>query len=105
MTIETSTSTRTPSSRRLKMKTQIAALPTAVPGGTGVVDPPGAGVRAALLLREPDGAEAMAKRVEVQSSLAGDEPRDFGAVRVDHVVEEGNDVPALVVFELLHLVL
>src|SRR6202158_5652246 len=104
MTIETSTSTKAPSSRRRRINPQMARLPTASPGGACVVVPPGAAV-GALLLAEPDGAVAMAERGEVQSAFAGHESGDLRAVGVDQVVEERNDVPALVVLELLHLVL
>src|SRR5262249_23034356 len=104
MMMETRIKTRAPSSSRLKTKAQIALRPTAGRGGACAAAPPGV-VSSAVPLREPDGAEAMAERVQVQSSFAGHESIHFLAVGVDQVVEERNDVPALVVLELLHLML
>src|SRR6476646_5410458 len=95
-TIETMKSTSRPSRMRLMTKPQM---------------PPNCGIRARLgraatggpagtsrsPLGEPDGAVAMAERVEVQRPLAWHEPGHLRAVGVDQVVEERDDVAALVV--------
>src|SRR6185312_10552702 len=48
---------------------------------------------------EPDCSVPMAERVEVLRRLARNEPGHLGAVAVDQVVEERDDVPAVVVFD------
>src|SRR5437016_3093029 len=95
-TIETSTRTRSPSRIRRTMKTAMPARRTAAgeAWGRGPATP----------LTEPDGAEAISECVEVQGPLARLEPLNLGAVGIYQVVEEGNDVAALLVLELLHLV-
>src|SRR6476619_1434392 len=100
--IETMNSTSTLSRMRRRMKPQIppncgisARLGRAAEGGpAGTSSSP---------LGEGDGAVAMAERVEVQRPLARHEPDHLRAVGVDEVVEERDDVAALVVLELLHL--
>src|SRR6476646_3150805 len=101
-TIETMKSTSRPSRMRLMTKPQMppncgirARLGRAAEGGpAGTSSSP---------LGEGDGAVAMAERVEVQRPLAWHEPGHLRAVGVDEVVEERDDVAALVVLELLHL--
>src|SRR5229473_2214109 len=104
MTTETRNMTRAPSSNLRAMKPQIALRPTADSGGACEVAPPEISA-GCFALAEPDGAEAMAERIEVQGALAWLEPAHLRAVGVDQVVEERNDVTALVVLELLHLAL
>src|SRR2546421_9799581 len=95
-TIDTSTSTRSPSRIRRTMKTAIPPRRTAAgeAWGRGPASP----------LTEPDGAEAMTECVQIQCPLARLESLNLGAVGVDQVVEEGDDVAALLVLDLLHLV-
>src|SRR6266446_6857283 len=104
MTIETRNSTSPPRSRRRPMNPQIGFRTRATPGEAVAAGPPGISV-VMPPLAEPDGPVAMAKRGEVECSLARLEPRHLGAVSVDQVVEERNDVAALVVLQFLHLVL
>src|SRR5580765_7661338 len=94
--------TSRPSRTRRKTKPQIPPNCgiSARPGRAAVGGP--AGTRSSPL-GEPDGAVAMAERVEVERSLAWHEPGHLRAVGVEQVVEERDDVAALVVLELLHL--
>src|SRR6185437_6341796 len=87
-TTETSASTRNPSRMRRTMN------PASPPWRFG----------GAVVLAEPDGSVPMAERVEVLRRLARNEPGHLGAVAVDQVVEERDDVPTVVVFDGLHLV-
>src|SRR6185369_14044289 len=85
-TTETSASTSSP--RRIR-RTMNPASPLWRVGGA---------------LAEPDGSVPMPERVEVLRRLPRNEPGHLGAVAVDQVVEERDDVPAVVVFDGLHLV-
>src|ERR1700716_506921 len=106
-TIETSTSTRSPWRTRRTMNIQ---MPPVLPGPPGVpcrssIAGPARGSTCSVALGEPDVPEAMSEGVEVQRRLAPlVESSDFRAVGVDEVVEHRDDVAALLVLELLHLV-
>ena len=63
----------------------------------------GSSVGGVVQLCEPDVLEAAAEVVEVQHVGLGYEALDLGRVGVEQVVEDGDDVPALVVLLLLHL--
>src|SRR5690349_3030464 len=56
-------------------------------------------------LAEPDRPVAVAEAIQVERALARLEPLDPGRVAVDEAAEEGDDVAAGVVLDLLHLVL
>src|SRR2546430_337936 len=101
-TIETRNSTRIPSRTR---RTMNPAIPPRRPRRTGTaVRGPASTNAASVALGEPDGSVSMSERVEVQRPPVHLEPFDLRAVGVDQVVEERDDVPALVVLQLLHLV-
>src|SRR5437588_10565798 len=85
-TTETSARTTNPSASR--RRTNPPRPPSRLPRASG----------------EPDCSVAMAERVEVQGRLARLESCNLGAVRVDQVVEERDDVPPVDVFDGLHLV-
>src|SRR5215469_3546348 len=91
--IETRIRTTTPSSSRRRMNPHTPVgrnlLTTALPSALG----------------EPDRTEAVAEAIQVEGALAWLEPLHLGRVAVDQATEERDDVPAVVVLELLHLVL
>src|SRR5689334_3683431 len=102
-TTETAPSTSSPSSTRRSMKPVMPpGLKRRSPRSRGRAA--GGGPAITVGLGEPDGSEAMSERIEVQRRLAHLEALHLLAVRVDQVVEERDDVPAVVVFLGLHLV-
>src|SRR5207248_497398 len=106
-TIETSTSTSSPWRMRRTMNSQmppVLAGPPVGPGRSSIAGP-ARGSTCSVALGEPDVPVAMSEGVEVERSFAPlVESRDFRAVGVDEVVEHRDDVAALLVLELLHLV-
>src|SRR3989441_2111885 len=106
-TIETSTSTSSPWRMRRTMNIQmppVLAGPPVGPGRSSMAGP-ARGSTCSVVLCEPDVPEAMSEGVEVELRLAPlVKARDFRAVCIDQVVEHRDDVAALLVLELLHLV-
>src|ERR1700681_4396172 len=106
-TTETRTRTKSPCRMRRTMNSQtppVFAGPRLGPGRSSMAGP-ARGSTCSVALGKPDVSEAMSKGVEVERGLAPIvESGDLRAVGVDEVVEHRNDVAALVVLEILHLV-